>query len=799
VVALAAIAITITACTDRDPVMPGSPEKEAPRFDRTIGVVEVTISGIGSEQPSSSVLSAASVAELASLRATEPHAIGGGASLDLLPPAMTVGGDGTIQLEPVSTGSFTEGDRANGGVRYVWANYRVRNAQKDKTAYDTERKNLTFLAVATDGTLAESAISNLRLFNNSNANAAIAVQILPTGAVTRDLLTNEIVSAGPDVLQVLSEQEAGEVARPAGVRDIFPYGFVVRRAGNPTTRTLPASPAADQFDGVVTFAFKIPLQAKASDDPFTISFMALAVDDDETRITQSLEEQHAAGPAAFEARAAALGASRVNLLPGGGYGGPTPSRLFCAARTAGDAGAPVAYLGRLESALVALSPSPRAAEARRISATTTISAHFDCPVDGVTPGNFTVRGLQSGQAFRGQAYAGNGTTSITTPAASFFAGEEVEVVATSAIHGLKAPYVGRLRVGAGTADAVFTMWTSFVSTLDLFDVAPADLNGDGKLDLLFASNNEPGLVKVAINNGDMSAPTIRNISVPMRSAAVAAGDLNGDGKLDIISVGGNQVTVRLGNGDGTFTNGQDYSIGSGTLSVALGDLDGDGDLDIVTGNLSVLLGNGDGTFQAEVRYGTDNFPTTAKLADLDGDGRLDLVAVNHLEHTIDLRFGDGHGGFGAATRIAVGMNPIDVVAADLDADGALDLAVANSWAPEAKTVESTISILIGNGDGTFQDQVETAIEGQHYARRLAVGDLNGDGHLDLATANSTSNTVMVLKNDGKGSFLPNSYVTVYSPIALALGDFNSDGTLDIVSGPSYLTNDSKNVVVFFNY
>src|SRR5690606_18681610 len=127
-----------------------------------------------------------------------------------------------------------------------------------------------------------------------------------------------------------------------GVADVFPYGFVVRRVDDPTTRELPASPAEDQFDGIVTFAYKVPLQATPADDPFTVSVLFLAVDDDEVKVTQSIEEQTSAAAAAFEARAAALGADVLTILgPDGVVGGVDPAslRILCDVRVAGAAGA----------------------------------------------------------------------------------------------------------------------------------------------------------------------------------------------------------------------------------------------------------------------------------------------------------------------------------------------------------------------------------------------------------------------------------------------------------------------------
>src|SRR5699024_2056958 len=126
---------------------------------------------------------------------------------------------------------------------------------------------------------------------------------------------------------------------PAGspVNDFFPWGFVVRSPGvTPNSRTLPdltadARTGESQYDGVVTFAFKIPLEARANKDPFKITLTFLVIDDSQTRITRSIEEAKYGGEQAFEQRATDIGATQVTLLGSVAYGGSTNSRTICGA------------------------------------------------------------------------------------------------------------------------------------------------------------------------------------------------------------------------------------------------------------------------------------------------------------------------------------------------------------------------------------------------------------------------------------------------------------------------------------
>jgi hypothetical protein len=325
---LAATAAFVAAGGCRDhPTAP--PPLASPPAEGTLGsaLMEVTISGIGSPNPN------------AAARAV--HSTGGPA-LSLAPPADgSGGGDGTIQLRPLSTGSFTVGTRGDGGERYLYATFAVRNAQSDGTAYDTPRSNLTFVAVSTGSTLQASAVTSMRRFDGTAADASIALGVMPTGAVHQGR-DGGVVARFPDVLQAFTEAEVAAIDAPAGSVPL-PYGFVVASATEQSSRTLPASPAADQFDGVVTFAFRIPLQPTAAADPFTVSIMVMAMEDSTTRVTQSIEEQ-GAGQAAFEQRAASLGATSVTLFGGGTYVGLASPRRICELRVAGPPGAPTATL-----------------------------------------------------------------------------------------------------------------------------------------------------------------------------------------------------------------------------------------------------------------------------------------------------------------------------------------------------------------------------------------------------------------------------------------------------------------------
>jgi hypothetical protein len=317
--------------------------------------------------------------------------------------------------------------------------------------------------------------------------------------------------------------------------------------------------------------------------------------------------------------------------------------------------------------------------------------------------------------------------------------------------------------GGGASNVVFFETTRPTSSVALSitselaagsgpdSVAVGDFNGDGKLDLAVA-NSGSNDVSVLLGNGDGTFQTALHSSVGVSPVSVAVGDFNGDGKLDLVVVnnGSNDVSVLLGNGDGTFQTALDFDTGAGPVSVAVGDFNADGRLDLVVanfaaGNVGVLLGNGDGTFQPAVNYGAGPLPVSVAVGDFNGDGKLDLAVANQSAGNagpsmVGVLLGNGDGTFQPAVEYGAGSDTdsSSVALGDFNGDGNLDLAVANSGST------NRVSILLGNGDGTFQSAVDYA----GGSSLLAVGDFNGDGRLDTAVVDRASSTVSVLLQPG---------------------------------------------------
>ena len=268
---------------------------------------------------------------------------------------------------------------------------------------------------------------------------------------------------------------------------------------------------------------------------------------------------------------------------------------------------------------------------------------------------------------------------------------------------------------------------------------------------------------------------------------VAVGDFNGDGKPDLVVAnnGGNPNTlsILLGNGDGTFQARSDIAGGGSPLQVIVADFNRDGKLDLAVANsiyntVTVLLGKGDGTFQAPVAYATGTNAQWLVAADFNGDGKLDIATTNYEGDywggSISILLGNGDGTFEGQIRYPVGVNPFGVMAADFNHDGKLDLAVV------CNNGYYGVWILLGNGDGSFQSPVY--YPSGYNPRVGVVTDLNGDGNPDIAIANCISNSVSILFGDGAGNFASQIvYPAGVCPATLAGGDFDGDGNFDLIA------------------
>jgi len=378
-------------------------------------------------------------------------------------------------------------------------------------------------------------------------------------------------------------------------------------------------------------------------------------------------------------------------------------------------------------------------------------------------------------------------------------------------------------------------------------VAVADVNGDGKPDIIVANTcsvgtpspstctSPVGSMGVLLGNGDgtFQAASTYETSGPMNAFAVA--DVNGDGKPDLVvaecttnTCATGKVEVLLGNGAGGFQSSAIYPVvGFGPGSIAVADVNGDGIPDLLVaspyaayaiqmpfsgivgvcpGLVGVFIGKGDGTFQPETTYVSGGCEATVvAVADVNGDGIPDLVVTNCSDNTtnpdctepgaVDVLLGKGDGTFEPAVSFASGgYGPGPIAIADVNGDGLLDLLVSNSCSNGLNCVAGSVGVLLGKGDGTFQPTISYGSGGYGRGVEIAVADLNGDGNLDIVVMNlfasdtSTSDTIGVLLGNGNGTFQPAlTYPTGYLGEGLAVADVNGDHRPDVVVSNAYVS------------
>ena len=375
----------------------------------------------------------------------------------------------------------------------------------------------------------------------------------------------------------------------------------------------------------------------------------------------------------------------------------------------------------------------------------------------------------------------------------------------------------------GNGDGTFGAPSIFRPGINPWMLAAADFNRDGNLDLAVADTEagvyimlgdgkgnfsqagtagnrrfQPGWradlilaglvsldITVLLNQGGHLAVT-PSVFVPGMTVDAATGDFNGDG-LDDIAIANNgngTVSVFLNSGGRNFTRSADLAV-PGAATILVRDFNRDGRADLAVGTYTqvfLFFGNGDGAFTTGPVYNLPTYCTINSVspgpmrclvaADFNDDGFIDLAGANWVAGTISVLLGNGDGTFRTGATFSSGPNPQALVTADFNGDGSPDLATANFI--------DGVFIFLNRGDGTFAAPKQTAAGTNPIS--LAAGDLNGDGIPDLVFGDGTFPLVHVMLGLGGGAFgAPSSMRADLVPLSLAIADFDHDGHLDVAT------------------
>lgn len=399
-----------------------------------------------------------------------------------------------------------------------------------------------------------------------------------------------------------------------------------------------------------------------------------------------------------------------------------------------------------------------------------------------TPTAMRVTGSQTGQ--HPGTYAGGGSATIALdPATDFRAGELVSVSVTTAAQTpggtpLAAPLVYQFRTASAPAQAAFSAISQLQSNGEAFDVAPADFDGDGDVDLASTDwLNHKVLLSQNLGAGVLAPPVV--ISSLYTASGIQAADMDLDGDLDLLAASADRGDLRTLRNDGTgaFTDDSTLHVAAGIRFIATADFDGDGDPDIATanydaGSVSVLLNN-----RLAGTYDTiSHFPLVRAhgivAGDWDSDGDLDLAAASPLT-TLCVAFNDGYGHFTVVNGPPTGTDNWSVFAADLDGDHDLDLVTENT------KMAGSITICFNNGTGAF---TATSLTTHHNPTLLGSADVDGDGDADIAVTARNAGSLQLLRNDGAGAFTPTYYNVANNSMTRGgtIVDLDGDGALDLI-------------------
>ncbi|CAF3864097.1 unnamed protein product [Rotaria sp. Silwood1] len=327
-----------------------------------------------------------------------------------------------------------------------------------------------------------------------------------------------------------------------------------------------------------------------------------------------------------------------------------------------------------------------------------------------------------------------------------------------------------------------------------FSVVVGDFNNDTRLDIAFVNyaSHNLGLL-FGYDIGNFEARVVFSNSEKHSFYDIAIGDFNNDNQMDVVVINydTSSINILLRFDNGALINRGSYEVLGYPSSVAVGDFNHDQNMDIVVTiqgssimrgieRVEIYLGYGNGTFTNSIFYFTGIYsnPCSVNIADFNNDNRLDIAITNNHTGNVGIFLGHGNGSFMDQVTYSTGKDsyPLSMVISDFNNDNQIDIAVANSGT-------NTIGVFLGYGNGSFMDQMTYLTGNGSSPKSLAIGDFNNDNRMDIVVANSRTNMVSIFLGYGNGLFADQmmySTGTDSYPHYVAVGDLNNDKRMDII-------------------